>query len=115
MVTITSRSWSSTTATLKAWHRGTNGHWRSVHGPVRVRLGWNGWVPAGQRRQNTGTTPAGRFTLPATFGNRVDPGARLPYTHVDGDDVLALQQRQGRRTTSPRANARAAGSHWHAD
>ena len=79
LVTVTSDRWSNTRATMSAWERDDAG-WHRVHGPVTVRLGWNGWVPAGKRRQNTGTTPAGKFTMPYAFGNRADPGsaAALP-------------------------------------
>jgi L,D-peptidoglycan transpeptidase YkuD (ErfK/YbiS/YcfS/YnhG family) len=86
LVTVTSDRWSSTRATMSAWERDDAG-WHRVHGPVTVRLGWNGWVPAGKRRQNTGTTPAGKFTMPYAFGTRADPGARLRYRQVDGDDM----------------------------
>jgi L,D-peptidoglycan transpeptidase YkuD (ErfK/YbiS/YcfS/YnhG family) len=92
LVTVTSDRWSSTRATLNAWERDDSG-WQRVHGPVTVRLGWSGWVPAGRRRQNTGTTPAGKFTMPYAFGTRADPGARLRYRQVDADDVWPYEPR----------------------
>ena len=73
LVTVTSDRWSDTRASLSAWRKRSDG-WHRVHGPVTVRLGWNGWVTAGQRRQSTGTTPAGKFSMPYAFGNRADPG-----------------------------------------
>ena len=93
MVTVTSRSWSSTTATLKAWRRDANGRWRSVHGPVAVRLGYHGWVKAAQRRQSTGTTPAGRFRMPYAFGRLANPGAHLNYRHFDRNDWWPYEPR----------------------
>jgi L,D-peptidoglycan transpeptidase YkuD (ErfK/YbiS/YcfS/YnhG family) len=93
MVTVTSRSWSSTTGTLKAWHRGANGRWRGVHGPVRVRLGYNGWVRKADRRQSTGTTPAGRFRLPYAFGRLANPGAHLNYRRFDRTDWWPYEPR----------------------
>ena len=113
LLTVTSDRWSDTRGTLNAWERDVGG-WHRVHGPVTVRLGWNGWVPAGRRRQDTGTTPAGRFTVPAAFGNRVDPGTRLPYTEVDGDDVWPYEPRDP-ATYNIYQPARAAGSHWRTD
>ena len=113
LLTVTSDRWSDTRATLNAWERDDTG-WHRVRGPVTVRLGWHGWVRAGQRRQNTGTTPAGKFTTPAAFGNRADPGARLPYTHVDGDDVWPYEPRDP-ATYNIYQPSRAAGSHWRAD
>jgi L,D-peptidoglycan transpeptidase YkuD (ErfK/YbiS/YcfS/YnhG family) len=86
MITVSSKRFSSTTGTLKAWTRSAGGHWELSRGPVPVVIGYGGWVVAAERRQSTGTTPAGRFRLPAAFGRLADPGARIPYQHVDGND-----------------------------
>ena len=92
LVTVTSDRWSDTRAQLAVWRK-RDETWERVRGPVRVRLGWNGWVPAGKRRQNTGTTPAGSFAMEYAFGNRPDPGARVRYEHVDDDDVWPYEPR----------------------
>ena len=113
LVTVTSDRWSSTRATLNAWERDDSG-WQRVHGPVTVRLGWNGWVPAGRRRQNTGTTPAGKFTMPYAFGTRADPGARLGYRQVDGDDVWPYEPRDP-ATYNIYQPFQASTSHWRPD
>lgn len=113
LVTVTSDRWSNTRATLNAWERDGSG-WHRVHGPVTVRLGWNGWVPTGQRRQNTGTTPAGKFTMPYAFGTRTDPGARLRYRHVDGDDVWPYEPRDP-ATYNIYQPYRSRTSHWRSD
>jgi L,D-peptidoglycan transpeptidase YkuD (ErfK/YbiS/YcfS/YnhG family) len=36
--------------------------------------------------QDTGTTPIGTFRITETFGLAANPGARLPYRRVDGND-----------------------------
>lgn len=92
LVTVTSRRWDSTRATMKVWSR-TGGRWRLVEDPVRVSLGWNGFVRAKQRRQSTGTTPAGRFGIRSVFGTRADPGSRLDYRRVDGNDFWPYEPR----------------------
>ena len=92
MLTVTSPGWGSTRGTLNAWRKRSDG-WHKVHGPVTVRLGYNGWARAERRQQNTGTTPAGRFRLPYAFGNDADPGAKLRYTHVDSNDVWPYEPR----------------------
>src|SRR4029434_2509659 len=44
-------------------------------------------VFASQRRQDTGTPPAGTFRLLSAFGSRRDPGTRLgSYTRFDDND-----------------------------
>jgi len=113
LVTVTSDHWSDTRAWLSAWQRDDTG-WQRVRGPVRVRLGWNGWVPAAKRRQDTGTTPAGSFRLPYAFGNRPDPGTRLTYRQVDSDDVWPYEPRDP-ATYNIYQPRRAAGSHWRPD
>ncbi|MFL6133503.1 MAG: L,D-transpeptidase family protein [Nocardioidaceae bacterium] len=92
LVTVTSDRWSDTRGSLSAWRKRSDG-WHRVHGPLTVRLGWNGWVTAAQRRQSTGTTPAGKFSMPYAFGNRADPGAQLRYRHVDDNDVWPYEPR----------------------
>jgi L,D-peptidoglycan transpeptidase YkuD (ErfK/YbiS/YcfS/YnhG family) len=113
LVTVTSDGWSSTRASLSAWRKRSDG-WHRVRGPVTVRLGWNGFARASERRQNSGTTPAGRFTMRSVFGNRVDPGARLPYRHVDADDVWPYEPRDP-ATYNIYQPYQAATSHWRAD
>ena len=57
-----------------------------AHRPVRARVGYNGFVRADERRQGTGTSPAGTFAVVSSFGNGTDPGTALPYRTVDRND-----------------------------
>lgn len=43
------------------------------------RLGYGGIVAAANRRQDTGTTPGGTFTITEAFGLNGNPGTALPY------------------------------------
>jgi L,D-peptidoglycan transpeptidase YkuD (ErfK/YbiS/YcfS/YnhG family) len=113
LVTVTSDRWSSTRARMSVWRK-RGDDWQRVRGPVRVRLGWNGWVPAGRRRQDTGTTPAGSFAMPSAFGNRADPGAALRYRQVDGDDVWPYEPRDP-ATYNIAQPFRSATSDWRSD
>ena len=114
LVTVTSDRWSDTRARLSVWERAAGGDWQRVRGPVRVRLGWNGWVPGGKRRQNTGTTPAGSYSMERAFGTRTSPGTALDYRHVDRDDVWPYEPRDP-ATYNILQPRRAAGSHWRPD
>lgn len=113
MVTVTSRRWSDTSAALRVWRR-RDGRWRLVRGPIRASLGWNGFVRAADRRQSTGTTPAGRFTMRSVFGTRADPGSRLRYRRVDGNDVWPYEPRDP-ATYNILQPFRSSTSHWRAD
>ena len=85
-----------------------------MRGPVTVRLGWNGFVRASQRKQGSGTTPAGKFALPRAFGNRADPGTRLRYRHVDSNDVWPYEPRDP-ATYNILQPFQASTSHWRKD
>lgn len=113
LVTVTSDRWSSTRAQMSAWRRDATG-WHRVRGPVRVRLGYNGWVPAGKRRQSTGTTPAGSFAMRYAFGNRADPGTAMRYRQVDSDDVWPYEPRDP-ATYNIYQPRQAGTSHWRND
>lgn len=92
LVTVTSGRWSDTSAQMRVWRKRPGG-WNLVRGPVRVSLGWNGWVPAPKRRQSTGTTPAGSFSMRYAFGTRPDPGTELDYRRVDANDYWPYEPR----------------------
>ncbi len=113
LVTVTSGSWSDTTASLRVWRR-RGGSWRLVRGPIRASVGWNGFVRAGDRRQSTGTTPAGRFTMRSVFGNRANPGSRLPYRRVDGNDYWSYEPRDP-ATYNMFQPSKAATTRWRPD
>ena len=82
LVTVTSDRWSATRARMSAWQRRDDDSWRRVRGPVTVRLGWNGWVRAGQR-------PAVRRLL-ERHQDRVLAEHDVRYMLVGGD--LRLRQ-----------------------
>jgi L,D-peptidoglycan transpeptidase YkuD (ErfK/YbiS/YcfS/YnhG family) len=113
LVTVTSSSWSDTTATIRVWRR-RGGSWHLVRGPIRASLGWNGFVRARDRRQSTGTTPAGRFTMRRAFGTRADPGGRLPYRRVDADDFWPYEPRDP-ATYNIMQPSKAAATRWRSD
>ena len=92
VVIVTAPSWRSTTATLSTYER-SGDTWTRVHGPIPAFLGYGGLAPAAQRRQSTGTTPAGAFDIVNAFGRRADPGTRLPYRRVDGNDAWPYNPR----------------------
>jgi L,D-peptidoglycan transpeptidase YkuD (ErfK/YbiS/YcfS/YnhG family) len=93
MVTVTSRGWRTTHATLRLWRRPPGGRWRLARKPVHARIGYGGWVRGRARRQGTGTTPAGKYTMPRAFGSLGDPGTTLPYRRFDRNDFWPYEPR----------------------
>jgi L,D-peptidoglycan transpeptidase YkuD (ErfK/YbiS/YcfS/YnhG family) len=96
VVVVTGRAMTSSYATVRAYQRGTDGRWRAAFPAMAARNGYGGWAPAAKRIQGTGTTPIGTFGLTEAFGLAADPGARLPYRRVDGNDYWVGDQRDPR-------------------
>jgi L,D-peptidoglycan transpeptidase YkuD (ErfK/YbiS/YcfS/YnhG family) len=110
VVVVTSSSWSTSYATLRAYQRKASGGWRLRIGPVDARVGYNGFSLGDRRRQGNGTTPAGTYAIPWAFGTEPDPGTDLPYRDVDANDWWPYDPRdastynvwQPRRTATAR-------------
>jgi L,D-peptidoglycan transpeptidase YkuD (ErfK/YbiS/YcfS/YnhG family) len=82
VITVVAPSSRSTTAQVTAWQRGPAG-WSVALGPVPARIGAGG---VGTASESSTRTPAGTFGLTEAFGGASNPGTRLPYRVVDGDD-----------------------------
>jgi L,D-peptidoglycan transpeptidase YkuD (ErfK/YbiS/YcfS/YnhG family) len=94
VVVVTSSSWRSSYATLRAYRKDAEGRWQLHFGPWRARVGYNGMSLAKQRHQDDGTTPAGTFRLLWGFGSLPDPGTGLSsYRRFDGDDWWPIDPR----------------------
>lgn len=111
IITVTAPKYSTTRATLRAWEL-VNGQWRVVIGPWTARIGSSGFstLGIGRRRQNSGTTPVGTYSISQGFGLRSDPGTKLPWTRItrthwwpfDSRDPKTYNLLQDRRTKNSR-------------
>lgn len=64
------------------------------------RIGYGGLVKASKRKQSTGTTPLGTFTMTEAFGLRTKPnGTRLPYRKVRRGDYWVQDNRSAHYNT----------------
>ncbi|MEO8107763.1 MAG: L,D-transpeptidase family protein, partial [Actinomycetes bacterium] len=86
VVVVTTRSWNTSYARLQTWRLSPANEWTRVVDPIAARVGWNGVRREANRRQNTGTTPAGTFGLLRGFGLAKASGVQLPYRRVDKND-----------------------------
>jgi L,D-peptidoglycan transpeptidase YkuD (ErfK/YbiS/YcfS/YnhG family) len=82
---VTSSSWTTSYATFQAWQK-TSAGWVKPFGAMRARIGYNGFKLGKDRRQNSGTTPAGNYRIKKTFGQSSNPGTQMPYRNVDSND-----------------------------
>jgi L,D-peptidoglycan transpeptidase YkuD (ErfK/YbiS/YcfS/YnhG family) len=51
-----------------------------------ARIGYGGTVAGSKRKQGTGTTPLGTYTMTETFGNGAAPNTSMPYHRVVSGD-----------------------------
>jgi L,D-peptidoglycan transpeptidase YkuD (ErfK/YbiS/YcfS/YnhG family) len=86
ILVVTALDWTTSRARLSLWQEYAVGDWQRTLGPVKARLGWNGFVLASNRRQGDGATPAGTFRLKRGFGRVRPPGVSLRYHVVDRND-----------------------------
>ena len=78
LVTVEVSAWGKRDALLSMWGKRPNGQWVR-YGYASARLGVRGMVPGQDRRQDTLTTPSGRYLLPLAFGRVTSRGYHMPY------------------------------------
>jgi L,D-peptidoglycan transpeptidase YkuD (ErfK/YbiS/YcfS/YnhG family) len=86
VIVVSASRTTSTEGTLSAYER-VNDEWVVVQKPIRAQLGYGGLVPGDKRRQATGTTPTGTYSVVSAFGRKADPGTALNYIRVDRNDA----------------------------
>jgi L,D-peptidoglycan transpeptidase YkuD (ErfK/YbiS/YcfS/YnhG family) len=87
VIVVTSTDFRSTRARLSAYEKTAEGTWISIAKDEPAFVGARGIVPGAERRQGTGTTPAGTYAITSAFGRKANPGTTLPYVHVDRNDA----------------------------
>src|SRR6478609_919695 len=75
-----------------------------------ARLGYGGTVAGTKRRQGTGTTPLGTYTMTETFGNGSAPSTSMPYHRVRSGDYWVEDRRSPYYNTL--RNKAAGGFRW---
>jgi L,D-peptidoglycan transpeptidase YkuD (ErfK/YbiS/YcfS/YnhG family) len=86
VIVVVGKSRTSSYATAYTYQKGSDGIWRARFAAMPARNGWAGWVWGGQRVQNTGTSPMGTYRITSGFGLKTNPGTKVPYRLVDGND-----------------------------
>ena len=107
-VVVAGDSRTSSHATLYAYQRGAGGKWVAAFPAKAARVGYAGWHWAARRVEGDGSTPAGTFRITTAFGLAADPGAKIPYRRVDGNDYWVGDARDPRTYNlfQPAATAR---------
>ncbi len=96
IITVAAGSNSSTTGSLRAWQKQSNGSWRKVYGPVTAHLGQDG---VGSPSENSSRTPQGTWGLTEGFGRSSNPGTSMPYSRVGDRDWWVSDSNSSRYNT----------------
>lgn len=78
------------TVTMVERTPGTSCGTRTVFSDTTGWIGYAGTAPAATRKQDSGTTPAGVFTVNDAFGIRATPGTNLSWRDVGPDSYWVL-------------------------
>jgi L,D-peptidoglycan transpeptidase YkuD (ErfK/YbiS/YcfS/YnhG family) len=92
VVTLTARNWTTGKGMATAWQR-RGRTWTVRRGPYPITFGARGLIPAAQRRDGTGETPAGTFRPAFALGRSRNPGTALPYRRFDANDYWPMDSR----------------------
>ncbi len=84
-ILVTNNDPSSSNVNIYALERDTAG-WRTVTGPLKGNIGWNGFAPSGMKREGDGKTPSGIYPLGIVFGYAPSMNTRMPYRQAMKDD-----------------------------
>jgi L,D-peptidoglycan transpeptidase YkuD (ErfK/YbiS/YcfS/YnhG family) len=84
VITVVASSYSSTTATLKAWVKAPGGGWLRAGPTIYAHVGSQGLTTSPSESKSA--TPIGSFSLTQAFGAYSDPGTALPYDKTDSGD-----------------------------
>lgn len=113
VIVVSAAAWDSQRATLRRF-AAIDGEWVRVGRDVPAWVGSNGFAPASTRRQNSGQTPAGNFTIAQAFGAGRGAGIDLPYHRITADSYWPYDPRDP-RTYNVLQPRRTAQSRWRAD
>ena len=86
VIVVVGRSRTSSYSTVYTYQKGSDGIWRAKFAPMAGRNGWAGWAWGTLRVQNTGTSPMGTYRVTTGFGLKPNPGTKVSYRLVDGND-----------------------------
>jgi L,D-peptidoglycan transpeptidase YkuD (ErfK/YbiS/YcfS/YnhG family) len=89
LITVQMSAWGRRDARLDLWSKRPNGRWMNV-GTTTARLGARGMVPGQYRKQDTLTTPSGRYTIVPAFGRVSSDGYKVPYRRITSRSYWCL-------------------------
>jgi L,D-peptidoglycan transpeptidase YkuD (ErfK/YbiS/YcfS/YnhG family) len=111
VVVVTAATWKTSYATVRTYSLGSSG-WHRQFKKKSGRIGTHGFAHFGERRQDSGETPAGTYALLRAFGAATDPGTAVPYRQFDRNDWWPYDPRDPRTYNVEQYHGRSAATQW---
>jgi L,D-peptidoglycan transpeptidase YkuD (ErfK/YbiS/YcfS/YnhG family) len=111
VVVVTAANWKTSYATVRTYSRDMSG-WHRQFRKKSGRIGTHGFAHFGERRQDSGETPAGTYGLLRAFGAATDPGTAVPYRQFDRNDWWPYDPRDPRTYNVEQYHGRSAATQW---
>lgn len=83
LILVTANGYSSRRATIQTFEKDSSGKWKRIMN-VSGFIGKNGF---GKSKEGDGKTPIGKYTIGTAFGQKGNPGTKLPWRNITSDDV----------------------------
>lgn len=84
LILVTSKGYNTSRAQVKTFERTKNGNWKQVLSQPG-HIGKNGF--ANNKREGDGKSPTGKYSIGTAFGQKGNPGTKLPFKSITSDDV----------------------------
>lgn len=84
LILVTTKGYNTYKATIRTFERTASGNWKQILS-VPGYIGKNGF--ARNKKEGDGKSPAGKYTIGFAFGQKGNPGTKLPFRAITNDDV----------------------------
>ena len=84
VILVTTKGYNTYHAKIQTFEKDSKGNWKRKLN-VKGYIGKNGFAKS--KREGDGKTPTGKYTIGTAFGQKGNPGTKLPYKRATSNDV----------------------------
>ncbi|WP_010677649.1 SH3 domain-containing protein [Bacillus timonensis] len=84
IILVTTNGYNTNRASIQAFEKNATGKWMSVLNTTGY-IGKNGF--ASNKKEGDGKSPVGKYSIGTAFGQKGNPGTKLPFRSITSDDV----------------------------
>ncbi|RFB15315.1 hypothetical protein DZB84_12995 [Bacillus sp. HNG] len=84
LILVTTNGYNTNRATIQAFEKDESGKWNLFLNTTGY-IGKNGFTA--NKKEGDGKSPVGKYTIGTAFGQKGNPGTKLPFRNITNDDV----------------------------